>query len=84
MNSFKAYMRIDAEDKLHNPFFERIRIIYPDGTAEWGDGLTVKYDWPDYPPCWYRNGYTEKQSIEAMKAYDRSHGFKTLFLFELK
>ena len=84
MNKFKFYIRTLKNGKY--PITEddfRIRIIYPDGTAEYDDACDFGIAYGVFlKPCWYRSGMTEKESIKAMKAYDKTHGFKTKLLFK--
>lgn len=81
MNKFKVYIRTFNNGKYpRKSAVFRIRIIYPDGTAEYSDAADIPHTFTE--PCWYDIGMTEKESIKAMKEYDKIHGFKTKLLFE--
>lgn len=59
MNKFKVYVRTLKNGKYPSCFF-RIRIIYPDGTAEYSTDWKVdEFE----TPCWYRSGMTEKDKV---------------------
>lgn len=81
MNKFKVYIRTLKNGKYPpRPSDFRIRIIYPDGTAEYSYAADIPHTFTE--PCWYKSGRAEKESIKAMKAYDKRHGFKTKLLFK--
>lgn len=94
----RAYIRVNGKEKIEYLSDFRLRIIYPDGRAEWSDGHYFRYAtisgfFPEYP-CWHKNyntseelvhnksKMTAEQAIKAMKAYDKRLGYKTLFIGE--
>lgn len=67
---------------------QRIRIIYPNGDAEWED-MTHFCLWHD--PCWNKTYHNKKlsqdgnEAVSYMKQYDaKSYRYKTVFLGEIK
>lgn len=60
----------------------RMRIIYPNGEAEWISEW-VTYVWHDRP-CWNRYGSkSAKEAVQKMKRHDKKFKRKTLFLGNL-
>ena len=84
MNKFKVYIRTLKNGDIPKETDKfRIRIIYPDGTAEFDyDSWGYSYFSNFFKPCWYKSGMTEKESIKAMKEYDKNYGYKTELLFK--
>ena len=73
---------------------QRLRIIYPNGKAEWADGVFVKTIscWFDFmKPCWLIPALLASNSsvksgqdaVNLMKQYDKKRGFKTVYLGEI-
>lgn len=89
----RVYMRDYFGEKK---ILQRLRIIYPDGRAEWADGDYSGGNWDmKIYPCWHVNYYydctkivgnqslmTAKAAVRAMKAYDKAKGFNTIYLGE--
>lgn len=88
-NRFKVFIRTCRSGDIPKGVFNfRLRIIYPNGKAEYSyassDPYLEKYGFEKNAPCWYECGMTEKESIEAMRQYDKCRGYKTKLLFEMK
>lgn len=82
----------------HCPGDDRLRIIYPDGKAEWFgcfDSDRKNAMWRPLYPCWHKNYHwfynylvgdaslmTAEEAVKAMKLFDAEHGFKTIFIGE--
>ena len=96
-NKPRAYIRVDGKNKIYSPYEIRLRIIYPDGRAEWADGIYAPADSAGFInsyPCWHDNylqgGWglssaplmTAEAAVKAMKKYDKEEGFKTLYIGE--
>lgn len=58
----------------------RLRIIYPNGYADWFSSWNGELAGRC---CWNKNGMTHRQSIKALKEYDKSYGGKTLFMGQI-
>lgn len=90
-NKFKVFIRTYHDGSVPTETEKyRMRIIYPDGSAEWSDARYM-FDKSWYndgfitlDPCWYKKGMTEKEAIKMMKLYDKFCGYKTELLFEMK
>lgn len=92
-NKPRAYIRVNGEEKIEYNIDFRLRIIYPDGKAEWSNGYYLHGFFLEYP-CWHKNydtseehvrnksKMTAEQAVKAMKAYDKRLGYKTLFIGE--
>lgn len=69
--------------------FFRLRIIYPDNTAEWTNAKLSLWheelgdDWTDLP-CWYSKENSLRGNIQNMKNYDDNIYRETIFLGEIK
>jgi hypothetical protein len=80
----RLYWREDGEEE----YWQRLRIIYPNGDAEWGCGAYFWYGscWASRTPCWadpkkIKNGH---EAVRLMKGYDRQCGYETIFLGEIR
>ena len=75
------WRKAEASDELE----QRIRIVYPNGHAEYADGMICSSGcWYDKLPCWMNGTVTKgKQAVKLMKNYDKKRGFKTIFLGEI-
>jgi hypothetical protein len=58
----------------HLSSFDRIRIIYPNGTTELRDSLSHYYPNIIETPCWHVKGGTFEQQIKAMHEFDLAEG----------
>lgn len=61
MGKVEIWMRFTKRGKVATGGLERLRLIYPDGKAEWTDGIHLRISrnryttWDDLYPCWHRN-----------------------------
>lgn len=84
MNKSQIWVRVSKDFCMpENDFDTRIRIIFPNGTAEWDNG-NIYHNWLSGLPCWHPGTkITQKEAIKLMKAYDRLCGWKTVKIGEI-
>lgn len=75
----RAYMRVTSNCKYYIVGSERIRIIYPDGRAEFTTAISYN-DW--ITPCWSINIYNPVELVKSMMRYDEKCGYETIYLGE--
>ena len=86
-NKVEVWVRVCGDGDIPSDAGEqRIRLIWPDGKAEWGSD-TVGFDGcseESLYPCWHRSSIkTREQAITAMMRYDKQNGYKTVKIGEV-
>lgn len=82
----ELWVRVDENGEIpSSEMMHRLRIIFPNGKAEWSDGIAGMYGsfWHGVP-CWHHSGITNKEeAIAAMQQYDRIYGYSSMKIGEL-
>ena len=61
----------------------RIRIIYPDGVCVYSNEPELDESENMEVTCFYKTGMTHKQTIKAMKEYDKENNRTTIYLGQI-
>lgn len=84
------YPRLYFQIGFYKGYRGRLRIVYPDGTAEFSWALAMKNPWGG-TPCWLKYPYrgqlvsTGEKALKLMRRYDKKVGFPAAeFVGEIK